>query len=111
MDMAKLLGGLGTVKAINNFYVQKDLTELALIMSTIIFITVDNAFYNGLVINAAVLFRILLMARFWKTSRRFRGSDGGFGARKTVNGERFRGITSVADNFDASRPDRKNLWI
>jgi hypothetical protein len=42
MDMAKLLGGLGTVKAINNFYVQKDLTDLALIVSTIIFIAVDN---------------------------------------------------------------------
>jgi hypothetical protein len=111
MDMAKLLGGLGTVKAINNFYVQKDLTDLALIVSTIIFIAVENHFYNGLAINAAVLFRILLMARFWKTSRRFRGSDGGFGARKTVNDERFRGITSVADNFDPSRPDRKNRWI
>jgi hypothetical protein len=99
MDMAKLLGGLGTVKAINNFYVQKDLTELARIMSTIIFIAVDNTFYNGVVINAAVLSRILSMARFWKTSRRFRGSDSGLGARKTVNDQRFRCITSMADNF------------
>jgi hypothetical protein len=99
MDMAKLLGGLGTVKAIDNFYVQKDLTELALIVSTIICIAVDNAFYNGSVINVAVLSRILLMARFWNTSRRSCGSDGGFGAPKTVNDERFRCITSMADNF------------
>jgi hypothetical protein len=99
MDMAKLLGGLGTVKAINNFYVQKDLTDLARIVSTIIFVAVDNTFYNGIVINAGVLSRLLQTARFWETSRRFCGSDGRFGARKTVNDERFRCITSMADNF------------
>ncbi len=111
MDMAKLLSGLGTVKAINKLYLQKDLTDLASIVSTIIFIAVDNTFYNGVVINAGVLSRTLQMARFWETSRRFRGSDGGFGARKTIHDERFRCITSVADNFDPPRPDRKNLWI
>ena len=112
MDMAKLLGGLGTVKAINNFYVQKDFTELARIVSTIIFIAVDNTFYNGVVINAGVLSRILRMARFWETSRRFcRKRRRIFGAPKTVNDERFRGITSEADNFDPSRPDHETLCI
>ncbi len=90
---------------------QMDLTDLARIVSTIIFIAVDNTFYNGVVINAAVLSRILSLARFWETSRRFCGSDGRFGARKTVNDERFRGITSMADNFDPSRPDHRNLCI
>jgi len=71
MDMAKLLSGLGRVEAINHVYVQMDLTDLALIVSTIIFIAVDNTFYNGVVINAGVLSRILRMARFWETSRRF----------------------------------------
>lgn len=99
MDMAKLLGGLGTVKAIDNCCAQMDLTELAQIVSTIILIAVDNPFYNGLVINATVLSRISSMARFWKTSRRFSGGDNGFGARKTVNDERFRCISSMADNF------------
>ena len=107
MDMAKLLSGRGYGQS--NFYVQMDLTDLALIVSTIIFLTVDNTFYNGVVINAAVLSRILSMARFWETSRRSSGSAGGFGARKTVSDERFRWITSVADNFDPSRPDHGNL--
>jgi hypothetical protein len=35
MDMAKLLGGLGTVKAIDNCCAQMDLTELARIVSTL----------------------------------------------------------------------------
>src|SRR5260370_41541764 len=100
MDMAKFLSGLGRVEAINHVYVQMDLTDLARIVSTLIFIAVNNTFYNGVVINAAVLSRILSLARFWKTSRRFCGSDGGFGARKTIHDGRFRGITSVADNFD-----------
>ena len=71
MDMAKLLGGLGRVEAINHVYVQMDLTDLARIVSTIIFITVDNTFYNGVVINAGGLSRIFRMAGFWETSRRF----------------------------------------
>ena len=111
MDMAKLLSGLGRVEAINHVYVQMDLTDLALIVSTIILITVDNTFYNGNVINAGVLSRILQMALLGETTRRFRGSDGGFGARKTIHDERFRGITSVADNFDPPRPDHENLCI
>jgi len=111
MDMAKLLSGLGRVEAINHVYVQMDLTDLALIVSTIILITVDNTFYNGNVINAGVLSRILQMALLGETTRRFRGIDGGFGAPKTVNDERFRGITSEADNFDPSRPDHETLCI
>ncbi len=71
MDMAKLLSGLGRVEAINHVYVQMDLTDLARIVSTIIFIAVDNTFYNGVVINAGGLSRILRMARFRGTSRRF----------------------------------------
>jgi len=69
MDMAKLLSGLGYGQS--NFYVQMDLTDLARIVSTIIFITVDNTFYTEDVINAGGLSRILRMARFWETSRRF----------------------------------------
>jgi len=109
MDMAKLLGGLGWGQS--NFCVQMNLTDLARIVSTIIFIAVDNTFYNGIVINAGVLSRILQTARFWETSRRFCGSDGRFGARKTVNDECFRGITGMADNFDPSRPDHETLCI
>jgi len=110
MDMAKLLSGLGYGRS--NFYVQMDLTDLARIVSTIIFITVDNTFYNGSVINAAVVSKILSMAHFWKTSRlRSCGSDGGFSAPKTANDGRFRCVVSVADNFDPSRPDHETLCI
>jgi hypothetical protein len=48
---------------------------------------------------------------FGRQAGDFVGSDGGFGAPKTVNDERFRGITSEADNFDPSRPDHETLCI
>jgi len=87
-----------------------DLTELARIVSSIIFASVDKGFYNGAVINADVSQGISLPVRFRETNRlRSCGRGGDFKVADAVNDEPFRCMAGVADNIDRSLPEYTNL--